>query len=746
MIALRVEGIPKYAGPMLIRRHEPYNTERARELRAEQSPPEGVFWSRVRGRRLGGLRFRRQHPIGPIVVDFACPGAMVVVGSFSPVGRRWPGAAGSDEGLRVLLSSLRCSIARAVLNGAWECGEPLTPALSPRGRGRRRHPDFAIRYPAPMPDATPETWDTRDRGRGPPRAVVLLSGGIDSATAAAIAIREGFEVHAISFDYRQRHTVELEAAARVAESLGVAGRLVFPIDLRSIGGSALTDSIEVPKNRDEEAMSSEIPVTYVPARNLIFLSVAIAWAETLGAADLYCGVNAIDYSGYPDCRPEFIDSFNQTANLATRLGVEQESGGVAGGRQAHPCAHAARGHGQGGHRQEGRGTGRRSGPHALVLRPEPRGARVRGVRFVRAAPPRASRTRASPTRRATRWDRITFRAFQQLIRDRYYATDNARGTHATFLLLTEEFGELATALYNNNKEAHGGSPPTAEERANLVEEFADVLAWLTTLANINGVDLEESLGEVLRRDPRAGGEAVSVLRILMCLAAVLAASACPAAQPENAPARRPNVVLIMADDLGLYELGAYGQAKIRTPNLDRIAREGVRFDRFYSASTVCAPSRASLMTGLHTGVSPIRGNKEGGGWGPEEPEGQNPLPAPYVTIAERLKEEGYATAAFGKWGLGGPGSEGHPNFQGFDHWYGYNCQRVAHNYYPTHLWRNHDVDVLHNNDYFRAHQRIDAPLASEAEYARAVQRWRLRARGDHQGGGDVDRLVRGAFR
>jgi 7-cyano-7-deazaguanine synthase len=185
-----------------------------------------------------------------------------------------------------------------------------------------------------MPDATPETE------AGPPRAVVLLSGGVDSATAAAIAIREGFEVHAISFDYRQRHTVELEAAARVAESLGVAGRLVFPIDLRSIGGSALTDSIEVPKNRDEDTMSSEIPVTYVPARNLIFLSVAIAWAETLGAADLYCGVNAIDYSGYPDCRPEFIDSFNQTANLATRLGVEQRSespGAVAGlgGRPIH---------------------------------------------------------------------------------------------------------------------------------------------------------------------------------------------------------------------------------------------------------------------------------------------------------------------------------------------------------------------------------------------------------------------------
>ena len=158
-----------------------------------------------------------------------------------------------------------------------------------------------------------------------PRAVVLLSGGVDSSTAAAIAIQDGFDVYAISFDYKQRHRVELEAAGRVAEALGVKGRLVFPIDLRSIGGSALTDAIEVPKNRSTDAMAGEIPPTYVPARNLIFLSIAVAWAETLGAADLYAGVNAIDYSGYPDCRPEFIDSFNQTANLATRIGVELSS-------------------------------------------------------------------------------------------------------------------------------------------------------------------------------------------------------------------------------------------------------------------------------------------------------------------------------------------------------------------------------------------------------------------------------------
>ncbi|USN99809.1 MAG: arylsulfatase [Phycisphaeraceae bacterium] len=183
-------------------------------------------------------------------------------------------------------------------------------------------------------------------------------------------------------------------------------------------------------------------------------------------------------------------------------------------------------------------------------------------------------------------------------------------------------------------------------------------------------------------------------------------------------ADRPNIVLVFADDLGLYELGCYGQEKILTPNIDRLAAEGMRFTRFYSASTVCAPSRCSLLTGMHTGHAFIRGNKEVGGWGPEDHEGQQPLPAEMVTLAERLKDLGYDTAAFGKWGLGGPGSTGHPCYQGFDHFYGYLCQRVAHNYYPTHLWRNHDVDVLGGNRYFSAHQRIDAPLEDEAEYAR----------------------------
>ncbi len=172
----------------------------------------------------------------------------------------------------------------------------------------------------------------------------------------------------------------------------------------------------------------------------------------------------------------------------------------------------------------------------------------------------------------------------------------------------------------------------------------------------------------------------------------------------------------MADDLGLHELGSYGQEKIRTPHLDALAERGMRFTRAYSGSTVCAPSRAVLLTGKHTGHAAIRGNREVGGWGPEEPEGQWPLADEEVTLAEVLRDRGYYTAGFGKWGLGGPGSEGHPNNQGFDHFYGYLCQRVAHNYYPTHLWRNHGVDVLHGNDSFRAHQRIAEPLASESDY------------------------------
>ena len=169
--------------------------------------------------------------------------------------------------------------------------------------------------------------------------------------------------------------------------------------------------------------------------------------------------------------------------------------------------------------------------------------------------------------------------------------------------------------------------------------------------------------------------------------------------------KHPNIIYILADDLGYGELGCYGQEKIKTPNIDALAVAGMKFTQHYSGSPVCASSRCVLMTGKHTGHSYIRGNTENGGWGPDAPEGQTPLISSEVTIAEILKAKGYATAAVGKWGLGGPGSVGHPNFQGFDFFYGYLCQRVAHNYYPTHLWENHDVDIL-GNDYFKAHQRI----------------------------------------
>ncbi|HUS06701.1 MAG TPA: 7-cyano-7-deazaguanine synthase QueC [Bryobacteraceae bacterium] len=155
-----------------------------------------------------------------------------------------------------------------------------------------------------------------------PKAVCLLSGGLDSSTCLALALQEGFEVYALSFDYGQRHKVELEAAARVARSLGASRHVVVQFDLRVFGGSALTADIAVPKGRSAEEMEEEIPVTYVPARNTVFLSFALAWAETLGASDIFIGVNAIDYSGYPDCRPEFIDAFEQMANLATKAGVE----------------------------------------------------------------------------------------------------------------------------------------------------------------------------------------------------------------------------------------------------------------------------------------------------------------------------------------------------------------------------------------------------------------------------------------
>lgn len=154
------------------------------------------------------------------------------------------------------------------------------------------------------------------------KAVVLLSGGLDSTTALAIAKDEGYVVYALSFRYGQRHLIELESARRVAQAMTVEKHLIVDIDLRAIGGSALTDDIAVPKERSSEAMTSGIPVTYVPARNTIFLSFALAWAETLKADDIFMGVNALDYSGYPDCRPEYIEAFSRMANLATKAGVE----------------------------------------------------------------------------------------------------------------------------------------------------------------------------------------------------------------------------------------------------------------------------------------------------------------------------------------------------------------------------------------------------------------------------------------
>lgn len=154
------------------------------------------------------------------------------------------------------------------------------------------------------------------------KAVILLSGGIDSATAAAIARRDGYRLFAISIDYGQRHRIELEAAGRVAHHLGVIQHVVQKFDLRAFGGSALTDDITVPKHVAPSAIGSAIPVTYVPARNLIFLSLAVAWAEVLGGADIFIGVNARDYSGYPDCRPDFITAFQHAATRGTRAGVE----------------------------------------------------------------------------------------------------------------------------------------------------------------------------------------------------------------------------------------------------------------------------------------------------------------------------------------------------------------------------------------------------------------------------------------
>jgi arylsulfatase A-like enzyme len=182
------------------------------------------------------------------------------------------------------------------------------------------------------------------------------------------------------------------------------------------------------------------------------------------------------------------------------------------------------------------------------------------------------------------------------------------------------------------------------------------------------------------------------MRILILLATMAVLSCSSKKSTEQEQSQRPNIIYILADDLGYGDLSCYGQQNFATPNIDKLAEEGIRFTQHYSGSTVCAPSRSSLMTGLHTGHTPIRGNKE---W---KPEGQWPMPAKTYTMAEMLKDAGYVTGAFGKWGLGYPGSEGDPNHQGFDEFYGYNCQRIAHHYYPFHMWHNQEKVMLEGNE------------------------------------------------
>jgi arylsulfatase A-like enzyme len=222
-------------------------------------------------------------------------------------------------------------------------------------------------------------------------------------------------------------------------------------------------------------------------------------------------------------------------------------------------------------------------------------------------------------------------------------------------------------------------------------------------------------------------------RILVCAISALALGCAgpegdadgssDAAATGHSAGAQPNVILILADDLGWGELGSYGQTRILTPVLDRLAEEGVRFTQHYAGSPVCAPSRDVLLTGLHSGHAYIRDNDElserGDVWGDTTIEGQRPILPDTYTLGRLFQDAGYATGAIGKWGLGGPGSSGEPNRQGFDHWYGYLCQREAHNYYPTHLWRNGEKAPLKGNSYFKAHQRLpeSADPGDPMEYA-----------------------------
>jgi arylsulfatase A len=203
-------------------------------------------------------------------------------------------------------------------------------------------------------------------------------------------------------------------------------------------------------------------------------------------------------------------------------------------------------------------------------------------------------------------------------------------------------------------------------------------------------------------------------------AAAIAAAAVLQTAGQVAPGRpsgTPNIVYILADDLGYGELGSYGQKRIRTPRLDRMASEGMRFTQFYAGSTVCAPSRAAFLTGRHTGHAYVRDNYGLGGQTDEEERGQYPLPPEHPTLARALRARGYATAMVGKWGLGGPGSTGVPTKQGFDFFFGYLDQRQAHNYYPTHLWRNEERFPL-RNEYFSAHQKLAGDPNDPASYAK----------------------------
>lgn len=210
---------------------------------------------------------------------------------------------------------------------------------------------------------------------------------------------------------------------------------------------------------------------------------------------------------------------------------------------------------------------------------------------------------------------------------------------------------------------------------------------------------------LIARRPRRPLATVAIALLLALVPGLL-----PACSAQGRHAERPpNIVLVVADDLGYGEVGCYGQRLIATPNIDRLAREGARFTRFYSAAPVCAPARAALLTGLHLGHSPIRDNAE------VEPEGQMPLPSTTTTIARDLKNAGYATACIGKWGLGFVGSSGDPNAMGFDLFFGYNCQRQAHNYYPTHLWRNGLRLALEGNDPKSRAEAIYAPDLMLAE-------------------------------